>query len=145
MARAGPLGGEDLPTSAATPSGLYLPPEQHAALPASVAVTAVTDLLFGYPIIFGRRVTEEAPWGKRNAPHGLRSLEGCGLVCIEDGWVSPLMFEPAFIKSRARDPATSQLGVGSFRDFGTVKKVVPGAHANVSWLTATSACPENID
>jgi len=61
MARAGPLGGEDLPTSAATPSALYLPPEQHAALPASVAVTAVTDLLFGYPIIFGRRVTEEAP------------------------------------------------------------------------------------
>ena len=37
-----PFGREGLPTSAATPSALYLPPEQHAALPASAAVTAVT-------------------------------------------------------------------------------------------------------
>jgi len=32
MARADPLRREGLPTSAATPSALYLPPEQHAAL-----------------------------------------------------------------------------------------------------------------
>jgi hypothetical protein len=31
---------------------LSLPPEQHASLPASVAVTAITDLLFGLSIIF---------------------------------------------------------------------------------------------
>src|SRR5215468_8813933 len=30
----------------------YLPPEQRATLPASGAVTAVTDLHYGYPIIF---------------------------------------------------------------------------------------------
>ena len=78
MARAGPLGGEDLPTSAATPSALYLPPEQHAALPASVAVTAVTDLLFGYPIIFGRRVTEEAPGENATLPTACGPLKGAG-------------------------------------------------------------------
>jgi len=35
---------------------LSLPPDQHASLPASVAVTAITDLLFGYPSFFGHRV-----------------------------------------------------------------------------------------
>ena len=54
MARAGPLGGEDLPTSAATPSALYLPPEQHAALPASAAVTAVTGYSSSTPLFFGQ-------------------------------------------------------------------------------------------
>jgi hypothetical protein len=29
-----------------------LPPEEHASLPVLVAVTTVTDLLFGYPVIF---------------------------------------------------------------------------------------------
>jgi len=33
------------------------------------------------------QMTEEAP-GKRSAPRGRRSLEGAGLVCIEDGWAS---------------------------------------------------------
>ena len=54
MARAGPVGREGLPTSAATPSALYLPPEQHAALSASGAVTAVTGYSSSTPLFFGR-------------------------------------------------------------------------------------------
>jgi len=36
---------------------LSLPLDKHASLPASVAVTAITDLLFGYPSFFKHRVT----------------------------------------------------------------------------------------
>jgi hypothetical protein len=38
------------------PASEDVTPEQHASLPASVAVTAITDLLFGYPSFFGHRV-----------------------------------------------------------------------------------------
>jgi hypothetical protein len=57
-------------------------------------------LTFVYPIIFwtplkvceesgSGRITEEALGKTANAPQGRRSLEGAGLVCIEDGWASP--------------------------------------------------------
>src|SRR5262245_7806966 len=36
----------------------YLPLEHHASPPASVAVTTVTDLRFGTPLFFGRRVID---------------------------------------------------------------------------------------
>ena len=51
-----PFGREGLPTSAATPSALYLPPEQHAALPASAAVTAVTGYSSSSPLFFRRPI-----------------------------------------------------------------------------------------
>ena len=58
MARAGPFGGQGLPTSAATPSALHLPPEQHAALQPPAAVIAVTGYSSSTPLFFGRPVTD---------------------------------------------------------------------------------------
>src|SRR5262249_46210158 len=55
-----PVGREGLPTSAATgnPWGVgvlpYLPREQHATLPASEDVTAVTGYSSSTPLFFGR-------------------------------------------------------------------------------------------
>jgi hypothetical protein len=45
---------------------LSLPPEQGASLPASVAMTAVTDLLFGSPSFFGRRVTRVSSFMRKS-------------------------------------------------------------------------------
>src|SRR6516225_1584170 len=47
----------------------YLPPEAHATLPASKAVTAVTDYSWSTPLFFGRRVIDVQSPMSRPCPH----------------------------------------------------------------------------